>query len=126
MKLKVHKQCTLPCNRQLSTEGWFTCVRCSGLIGSGWMCNPTIAILMALEKLFIQTLVAPQIVFITNSFIHYEVLYSAPSRLLLRSAPDPSTAEKDSFEASIERFRVDFWMQAQRQRKPVPEEGANH
>ena len=45
-----------------------------------------------------------------RSLIHYEVLYSAPSRLLLRSAPDPSTAEKDSFEASIERFRVDSGM----------------
>ena len=56
----------------------------------------------------------------------YEVLYSTPSRLLLRSAPDPSTAEKDSFEASIDRFRVDSGMQAQRQREPVPEGGANH
>ena len=61
-----------------------------------------------------------------HSFIHYEDLYSAPSRLLLRSAPDPSTAEKDSFEARIERFRVDSGMQAQHQRKPVPERGANH
>src|SRR5688572_5765647 len=58
-----------------------------------------------------------------DSFIHYEVLYSAPSRLLLRSAPDPSTAEKDSFEASIERFRVDSGMQAQHQREPFQREG---
>jgi len=29
-----------------------------------------------------------------NSFIHFEDLYSAPSRLLLRSAPDPCTAKK--------------------------------
>ena len=36
------------------------------------------------------------------------------------------TVEKDSFEASIERFRVDSGMQAQRQREPVPEGGANH
>src|SRR5688572_22336973 len=28
-----------------------------------------------------------------HSFIHYKDLYSAPSRLLLRSTPDPSTAE---------------------------------
>ena len=46
--------------------------------------------------------------------------------LLLGSAPDPSTAEKDSFEARIERFRVDSGMQSQRQREPVPERGANH
>src|SRR5688572_23330382 len=58
-----------------------------------------------------------------HSFIHYEVLYSAPSRLLLRRAPDPSTAEKDSFEESIERFRVDSGMQAQRQRSPFQREG---
>ena len=31
-------------------------------------------------------------------FIHYRDLYSAPSRLLLRSAPDPCTAKKKSFE----------------------------
>src|SRR6218665_1824712 len=29
-----------------------------------------------------------------HSFIHYEDLYSASSRLLLRSAPDPCTAKK--------------------------------
>src|SRR6218665_3863908 len=34
-----------------------------------------------------------------DSFIHYEDLYSAPSRLLLRSAPDPCTAKEKSFEA---------------------------
>ena len=31
-----------------------------------------------------------------HSFIHYGDLYSAPSRLLLRSAPDPCTAKKKS------------------------------
>ena len=66
------------------------------------------------------------IIYILYIFIHYEDLYSAPSRLLLRSAPDPSTAEKDSFEARIERFRVDSGMQSQRQREPIPEGGANH
>ena len=60
------------------------------------------------------------------SFIHSKDLYSAPSTLLLRSAPDPSTAEKDSFEARIERFRVDSAMQSQCQREPIPEGGANH
>src|SRR6218665_2486645 len=33
-----------------------------------------------------------------HSFIHYGDLYSAPSRLLLRSAPDPCTTKKKSFE----------------------------
>jgi len=32
-----------------------------------------------------------------HSFIHYRDLYSAPSRLLLRSAPDPCTTKKKSF-----------------------------
>src|SRR6218665_1083831 len=35
---------------------------------------------------------------VSPSFIHYGDLYSAPSRLLLRSAPDPCTAKKKSFE----------------------------
>src|SRR6218665_296087 len=34
-------------------------------------------------------------------FIHYGDLYSAPSRLLLRSAPDPCTAKKKSFETRV-------------------------
>src|SRR6218665_858287 len=32
-----------------------------------------------------------------HSFIHFEHFYSAPSRRLLRSAPDSSTAKKESF-----------------------------
>src|SRR6218665_644129 len=36
------------------------------------------------------------------SFIHYRDLYSAPSRLLLRSAPDPCTAKKKNFETRVE------------------------
>src|SRR6218665_139700 len=40
-----------------------------------------------------------------NSFIHYGDLYSAPSRLLLRSAPDPCTAKKKSFETRVECVR---------------------
>src|SRR6218665_3364602 len=37
-----------------------------------------------------------------HSFIHYGDLYSAPSRLLLRSDPDPCTAKKKSFETRVE------------------------
>ena len=40
-----------------------------------------------------------------HSFIHYEDLYSASSRLLLRSAPDPCTAKKKSVEARVEYVR---------------------
>src|SRR6218665_1086504 len=40
-----------------------------------------------------------------HSFIHYGDLYSASSRLLLRSAPDPCTAKKKSFEAGVECVR---------------------
>src|SRR6218665_2406758 len=36
------------------------------------------------------------------TFIHYGDLYSAPSRLLLRSAPDPCMAKKKSFETRVE------------------------
>src|SRR6218665_2217438 len=38
-------------------------------------------------------------------FIHYGDLYSAPSRLLLRSAPDPCTTKKKSFETRVECVR---------------------
>src|SRR6218665_2980756 len=40
-----------------------------------------------------------------HSFIHYGDLYSTPSRLLLRSAPDPCTAKEKSFEARVECVR---------------------
>ena len=43
--------------------------------------------------------------FCIHSFIHYGDLYSAPSRLLLRSAPDPCTAKKKSFETRVECVR---------------------
>src|SRR6218665_1688609 len=36
-----------------------------------------------------------------DSFIHYGDLYSAPSRLLLRSSPDPCTVKKKSFETRV-------------------------
>src|SRR6218665_208681 len=41
-----------------------------------------------------------------HSFIHYGDLYSASSRLLLRSAPDPCTAKMNSFEATVECVRM--------------------
>src|SRR6218665_662805 len=59
-------------------------------------------------------------------FIHYGDLYSAPSRLLLRSAPDPCTAKKKSFEARIECVRKNPGEQSLRQRKPIPHRRANH
>src|SRR6218665_991007 len=61
-----------------------------------------------------------------HSFIHYGDLYSAPSRLLLRSAPDPCTAKKKSFEARVESVRKNPGEQSLRQRKPIPHRGANH
>src|SRR6218665_2163986 len=42
------------------------------------------------------------------SFIHYGDLYSASSRLLLRSAPNPCTAKKKNFEAGVECVRKQF------------------
>src|SRR6218665_410857 len=63
---------------------------------------------------------------ITSSFIHYGDLYSAPSRLLLRSAPDPCTAKEKSFEARVKCVRKNPGEQSLRQRKPIPHRGANH
>src|SRR6218665_2674906 len=60
------------------------------------------------------------------SFIHYGDLYSAPSRLLLRSAPDPCTAKKKSFETRVECVRKNPGKQSLRQRKPIPHRGTNH
>src|SRR6218665_1420894 len=61
-----------------------------------------------------------------HSFIHYGDLYSAPSRLLLRSAPDPCTAKKKSFETRVECVRKNHGEQSLRQRKPIPHRGTNH
>src|SRR6218665_1951640 len=61
-----------------------------------------------------------------HSFIHYGDLYSAPSILLLRSAPDPCTAEKKSFEARVECVRKNPGEQSLCQRKPIPHRGSNH
>src|SRR6218665_3164267 len=59
-------------------------------------------------------------------FIHYGDLYSAPSRLLLRSAPDPCTAKKKSFETRVECVRKNPGEQSLRQRKPIPHRSTNH
>src|SRR6218665_3454696 len=61
-----------------------------------------------------------------HSFIHYGDLYSAPSRLLLRSAPDPCTAKKKSFETRVECVIKNPGKQSLRQRKPIPHRGTNH
>src|SRR6218665_10691 len=61
-----------------------------------------------------------------HSFIHYGDLYSAPSRLLLRTASDPCTAKKKSFETRVECVRKNPGAQSLRQRKPIPHRGANH
>src|SRR6218665_1698481 len=61
-----------------------------------------------------------------HSFIHYGDLYSAPSRLLLRSDPDPCTAKKKSFETRVECVRKNPGEQSLRQRKPIPHRGTNH
>jgi len=57
---------------------------------------------------------------VIHSFIHYEDLYSASSRLLLRSAPDPCMAKKKSFEARVGCVSKNPGEQSLRQRKPIP------
>src|SRR6218665_1926543 len=64
--------------------------------------------------------------FLKYLFIHYGDLYSAPSMLLLRSAPDPCTAKKKSFETRVECVRKNPGEQSLRQRKPIPHRGTNH
>src|SRR6218665_1936826 len=61
---------------------------------------------------------------VTNSFNHYMNLYSASSRLLLRSTPDSSTAKKSSFKARVEYVRVNPGEQSQCQWKPIPSRGS--
>src|SRR6218665_1731331 len=63
---------------------------------------------------------------IYSFIIHYGDLYSAPSRLLLRSAPDPCTAKKKSFKTRVECVRKNPGEQSLQQRKPIPHRGANH
>ena len=55
-----------------------------------------------------------------HSFIHYVKLYSAYSRLLLRSAPDSSTDKNSCFKARVECVRVNPGEQSQCQWKPIP------
>jgi len=57
-----------------------------------------------------------------HSFIHYVNLYSASSRVLLRSAPDSSMAKKSSFKARVECVGVNPGEQS----KPIPNRGTNH
>src|SRR6218665_111690 len=56
-------------------------------------------------RLVLESLVQKAADVVIHSFIHYGDLYSAPSRLLLRSAPDPCTAKKKSFETRVECVR---------------------
>src|SRR6218665_68598 len=67
-----------------------------------------------------------RLVLFIHSFIHYGDLYSAPSTLLLRSAPGPCTAKEKSFEARVKCVRKNPGAQSLRQRKPIPHRGANH
>src|SRR6218665_2021258 len=60
-----------------------------------------------------------------HSFIHFEHFYSAPSWRLLRSAPDSSTAEQESFYMSVKGVRDNPREQSERQRYPIPEREAN-
>ena len=41
---------------------------------------------------------------VDDSFIHFEGFNVIPSRLLLRSAPDPTPAEKNGFKARVKRI----------------------
>src|SRR6218665_628241 len=61
-----------------------------------------------------------------SSFIHYGDLYSASSRLLLRSAPNPCMAKKNNFQARVECFGKNPGEQSLCQRKPIPHRGVNH
>src|SRR6218665_3044013 len=60
------------------------------------------------------------------SFFHYGDLYSAFSRLLLRSASDPCTAKKNGFQARVECVRMNPGEQLLCQRKSIPHGRANH
>src|SRR6218665_3596939 len=58
-----------------------------------------------------------------HSFIHYGDLYSAPSMLLLRSAPDPCTAKDKSFEARVKCVRKNPGEQSLRKESPFHTKG---
>src|SRR6218665_1763111 len=70
--------------------------------------------------------ISDQIFLVIHSFIHYGDLYSAPSRLLLRNAPDPCTAKEKRFEARVKCFRKNPGEKSLRKRKPIRQRGANH
>src|SRR6218665_1614439 len=61
-----------------------------------------------------------------EEFIHYEDLYSALSRLLCRTTPDPCTAKKNSFKATVECAIMNPGEQSLCQRKSIPHGRANH
>src|SRR6218665_651029 len=67
----------------------------------------------------------PQTETTSYSFIHYGDLYSASSRLLFRSAPDPCMAKENSFKARVECIRMNSGEQSKSQWKPIPHRGAN-
>src|ERR1043165_633129 len=54
------------------------------------------------------------------------VLYSAPSRNLLRSAPSPTSVKQDSLKVREELSRVGYWGQTQCHWKPIPGHRASH
>ena len=58
-------------------------------------------------------------------FIHYEYLYSASSRLLLRSTPNPCTAKKNSFQFRVEcvgknHGEPGLWKNRQKEPRVIP------
>src|ERR1043165_6544156 len=61
-----------------------------------------------------------------HSFIHIKHLYSAPSRKLLRGAPDSSTAKKSSFKVRKEHRRESPRKEAKLQREAIPGRGTHH
>src|SRR6218665_4224855 len=65
-------------------------------------------------------------VLIHSFIIHYGDFYSASSRLLFRSAPEPCTAKNKSFQARVECVGKNHGEQSLCQRKPFPHCGANY
>ena len=61
-----------------------------------------------------------------DSFIHCADLYCASSRLLLRSAPDPGTAKRNSFQDRVECVTMNPGEQSLRHWKSIPHGRANH
>src|SRR6218665_1721663 len=82
--------------------------------------------IVALIQLDLKATIKIVCLLVIHSFIHYVDLYSASSRLLLRSAPDFRKAKKRSFRARIECVRVNPGEQLQCKWKPIPDRVANH